>query len=91
MERVLEERLRERVCLGDTEAVQDLLTLGVDVNAREPVSGWYLSFQFCFQKQNPKKYIYIFLNFFLILYNSFSLVLIKWNNLHSIAYDKNGL
>ncbi|XP_012060943.1 PREDICTED: ankyrin repeat domain-containing protein 40-like [Atta cephalotes] len=40
MERVLEERLRERVCLGDTEAVQDLLTLGVDVNAREPVSGW---------------------------------------------------
>ncbi|KYN04077.1 PREDICTED: ankyrin repeat domain-containing protein 40-like [Cyphomyrmex costatus] len=40
MERMLEERLRERVCLDDTEAVQDLLTLGVEVNAREPVSGW---------------------------------------------------
>lgn len=40
MERMLEERLRERVCLGDTDGVQDLLNLGVDVNAREPVSGW---------------------------------------------------
>ncbi|XP_011646691.1 ankyrin repeat domain-containing protein 40-like [Pogonomyrmex barbatus] len=40
MERMLEERLRERVCLGDADGVQDLLNLGVNVNAREPVSGW---------------------------------------------------
>ncbi|XP_011160890.2 ankyrin repeat domain-containing protein 40 isoform X1 [Solenopsis invicta] len=39
MERMLEERLRERVCLGDTDGVQDLLNVGVDVNARD-VNGW---------------------------------------------------
>lgn len=38
--RILEERLREAVCVGDTDAVQDLVNLGVDVNARQPVSGW---------------------------------------------------
>lgn len=43
MERVLEERLREAVCIGDTDAVQDLVNLGVDVNARQSVTGWYLS------------------------------------------------
>ncbi|KAM0726863.1 Ankyrin repeat domain-containing protein 40 [Formica fusca] len=40
MERVLEERLREAVCVGDTDAVQDLVNLGVDVNARQSVTGW---------------------------------------------------
>lgn len=40
MERVLEERLREAVCVGDTDAVQDLVNLGVDVNTRS-VNGWY--------------------------------------------------
>ncbi|CAL1679626.1 unnamed protein product [Lasius platythorax] len=39
MERVLEERLREAVCVGDTDAVQDLVNLGVDVNTRS-VNGW---------------------------------------------------
>jgi len=48
MERVLEERLREAVCLGDTDAVQDLVNLGVDVNARQPVNGWYYLFYLCF-------------------------------------------
>lgn len=38
--RVLEERLREAVCVGDTDAVQDLVNLGVDVNARQSVGGW---------------------------------------------------
>lgn len=38
--RVLEERLREAVCVGDTDAVQNLVNLGVDVNARQAVSGW---------------------------------------------------
>ncbi|XP_032663691.1 ankyrin repeat domain-containing protein 40-like [Odontomachus brunneus] len=38
--RIFEERLREAVCVGDTDAVQDLVNLGVDVNARQPVSGW---------------------------------------------------
>lgn len=41
MERVLEERLREAVCVGDTDAVQELVNLGVDVNARHSVNGWY--------------------------------------------------
>ncbi|KAL0130539.1 hypothetical protein PUN28_002282 [Cardiocondyla obscurior] len=40
MERMLEERLRERVCFGDEDGVRDLLNLGVDVNARQPGSGW---------------------------------------------------
>ncbi|EZA56410.1 hypothetical protein DMN91_009839 [Ooceraea biroi] len=40
MERVLEERLREAVCVGDVDAVQEFINLGVDVNARQPVSGW---------------------------------------------------
>lgn len=40
MERVLEERLREVVCVGDTDAVQELVNLGVDVNARHSVNGW---------------------------------------------------
>ncbi|XP_011873512.1 PREDICTED: ankyrin repeat domain-containing protein 40-like [Vollenhovia emeryi] len=40
MERMLEDRLRERVCVGDTDGVKDLLNLGVDVNARDPDSGW---------------------------------------------------
>ncbi|XP_014483820.1 PREDICTED: ankyrin repeat domain-containing protein 40-like [Dinoponera quadriceps] len=38
--RLLEERLREAVCEGDTDAVQDLVNIGVDVNARQAVSGW---------------------------------------------------
>lgn len=50
MERVLEERLREAVCIGDTDAVQDLVNLGVDVNARQSVTGWYLSFWIYFDK-----------------------------------------
>jgi len=40
MERTLEERLRERVRVGDTDGVQDLLNRGVNVNARDLVNGW---------------------------------------------------
>ncbi|XP_011701608.1 PREDICTED: ankyrin repeat domain-containing protein 40-like [Wasmannia auropunctata] len=40
MERVLEERLRDKVCLGDADGVQDLLNVGVDINARDSVLGW---------------------------------------------------
>ncbi|XP_072765099.1 ankyrin repeat domain-containing protein 40 [Anoplolepis gracilipes] len=40
MERILEERLREAVCVGDTDAVQELVNLGVDVNARQSLTGW---------------------------------------------------
>jgi len=51
MERVLlEERLREAVCIGDTDVVQDLVNLGVDVNARQSVTGWYLSLWIYFDK-----------------------------------------
>ncbi|XP_012523077.1 ankyrin repeat domain-containing protein 40 [Monomorium pharaonis] len=44
MERMLEERkagesLRERVCFGDRDGVEELLILGVDVNTRD-VNGW---------------------------------------------------
>lgn len=49
MEKLFEERLRERASVGDIEGVQDLLNLGIDVNAREPGSGWYLSFQLRFR------------------------------------------
>lgn len=42
--RIIEERLREAVCVGDTDLVQDIVNLGVDVNARQPVTGWYLSY-----------------------------------------------
>ncbi|KAK2588923.1 hypothetical protein KPH14_001779 [Odynerus spinipes] len=35
---ILEGRLREAVCIGDTDVVQELINLGVDVNAR--VDGW---------------------------------------------------
>ncbi|KZC14655.1 Ankyrin repeat domain-containing protein 40 [Dufourea novaeangliae] len=37
---VLEERLKEAVCFGDIEAVQQLLNIGVDVNAQNFHNGW---------------------------------------------------
>ncbi|XP_043528751.1 ankyrin repeat domain-containing protein 40-like [Frieseomelitta varia] len=37
---VLEERLRKAACVGDTDVVQELLNLGVDVNARQSYNGW---------------------------------------------------
>ncbi|KOX68897.1 Ankyrin repeat domain-containing protein 40 [Melipona quadrifasciata] len=37
---VLEERLRKAACVGDTDIVQELLNLGVDVNARQSYNGW---------------------------------------------------
>lgn len=42
--RILEERLRKAACVGDTDVVQELLNLGVDVNARHSVNGWYFFF-----------------------------------------------
>ncbi|XP_043784564.1 ankyrin repeat domain-containing protein 40-like [Apis laboriosa] len=38
--RILEERLRKAACVGDTDVVQELLNLGVDVNTRHSVNGW---------------------------------------------------
>ena len=37
---ILEEQLREAACVGDTDAVQELVNLGVDVNARHAINGW---------------------------------------------------
>ncbi|KAK1119008.1 hypothetical protein K0M31_013781 [Melipona bicolor] len=37
---ILEERLRKAACVGDTDIVQELLNLGVDVNARQSYNGW---------------------------------------------------
>lgn len=42
--RILEERLRKAACVGDTDVVQELLNLGVDVNTRHSVNGWYFIF-----------------------------------------------
>ncbi|XP_014207388.1 ankyrin repeat domain-containing protein 40 isoform X1 [Copidosoma floridanum] len=36
--RILEEQLREAACIGDTDAVQELINLGVDVN--HAINGW---------------------------------------------------
>lgn len=40
-EQILEERLRKAACIGDTDVVQELVNLGVDVNTRHSVNGWY--------------------------------------------------
>ncbi|KAF7381607.1 ankyrin repeat domain-containing protein 40-like [Vespula maculifrons] len=39
-EQILEERLRKAACIGDTDVVQELVNLGVDVNTRHSVNGW---------------------------------------------------
>ncbi|XP_076764170.1 ankyrin repeat domain-containing protein 40 isoform X1 [Xylocopa sonorina] len=38
--RILEERLKKAVWSGHTDVIQELLNLGVDVNARNPIDGW---------------------------------------------------
>jgi len=38
--KVLEEQLREAACIGDTEAVRELINIGVDVNAKHAINGW---------------------------------------------------
>ncbi|XP_053975193.1 ankyrin repeat domain-containing protein 40-like [Hylaeus volcanicus] len=38
--RMLEDYLRKAAFVGNTDVVQKLLKLGVDVNARDPVDGW---------------------------------------------------
>lgn len=40
MASILEEKLREAACLGDTEAVETLLAQNVNVNSQNPVNGW---------------------------------------------------
>lgn len=43
MTKVLEERMREAARNGNTDVVQDLVDMGIDVNARQPDNGWYLT------------------------------------------------
>lgn len=38
--KILEDHLREAACVGDTDAVQELINLGVDVNAKHSINGW---------------------------------------------------
>ncbi|KAJ8678873.1 hypothetical protein QAD02_014660 [Eretmocerus hayati] len=38
--KLLEEKLREAACVGDTDAVQGLINLGVDVNTQHSINGW---------------------------------------------------
>ncbi|XP_067006368.1 ankyrin repeat domain-containing protein 40 [Anabrus simplex] len=38
--KTLEEELREASCIGDIEAVQDILGAGINVNAKHEINGW---------------------------------------------------
>ncbi|XP_015609945.1 ankyrin repeat domain-containing protein 40 [Cephus cinctus] len=40
LNRDLEQRLREAACVGDTLAVQELLRMNVDINAKHAINGW---------------------------------------------------
>ncbi|XP_012232736.1 ankyrin repeat domain-containing protein 40-like [Linepithema humile] len=40
MRKVLEERMREAARNGNTDVLQDLVDMGIDVNARQPDNGW---------------------------------------------------
>jgi len=39
-EKLLEENLREACSLGDIEAVEALISKGVNINSRNEVNGW---------------------------------------------------
>ncbi|XP_035735051.1 ankyrin repeat domain-containing protein 40-like [Vespa mandarinia] len=39
-QQILEDRLKEAVCIGDTDVVQELINLGVNVNTQRIGSGW---------------------------------------------------
>lgn len=38
--KLLEESLREAACIGDIDAVKELLLKGVDPNAKHDINGW---------------------------------------------------
>ncbi|KAB0793168.1 hypothetical protein PPYR_12788 [Photinus pyralis] len=40
MENILEEKLREAACTGDTEALQSLIAQNIDINSQNVVNGW---------------------------------------------------
>lgn len=42
MANVLEEKLREAACIGDIEAVLNIVSQNIDVNSQNSVNGWYL-------------------------------------------------
>lgn len=42
MANVLEEKLREAACVGDSEAVLNILSQNIDVNSQNSVNGWYI-------------------------------------------------
>ncbi|KAG5886170.1 hypothetical protein JTB14_024850 [Gonioctena quinquepunctata] len=37
---ILEEKLREAACIGDTEAITSLLSQNIDINSQNSVNGW---------------------------------------------------
>lgn len=41
MSNLLEEKLREASCIGDTDAVLALLSENVNINSKNPINGWY--------------------------------------------------
>lgn len=53
----LEEHLREAAAMGDIKAVHEFINLGVDVNARNAMNGWYLFFS------NNHFYLNFFMSF----------------------------
>lgn len=42
MANILEEKLREAACVGDTEAVLNILSQNIDINSQNSVNGWYI-------------------------------------------------
>lgn len=38
--KILEEKLREAACIGDIDAVAELLAKGIDPNAKHKINGW---------------------------------------------------
>lgn len=40
MTSILEEKLREAACIGDTEAVLTLISQNIDINSKNSVNGW---------------------------------------------------
>lgn len=47
MRKVFEERMREAARNDNIDIIQDLVDMGIDINARQPDNGWYLFVIIC--------------------------------------------
>lgn len=48
MRKVFEERMREAARNDNMDIIQDLVDMGIDINARQPDNGWYLFVIICY-------------------------------------------